>query len=317
MTRKTLILKLLILVFSQATFTQQTILSNSNLPIMVITTDIDPATNSPYVIPDEPKIPATMKLIFKPDGTRNYLSDINNTDFLNYNGKIGIELRGSSSQELDKKPYGFTTLLDDNVSNNNVSLLEMPSENDWVLNSLAFDPSMIRDYLSYTLASNMGNYAPRVKYIEVIVNDDYKGVYILTEKIKIDSDRVDLTKLSDSDNSSPEVTGGYIVKSDKTTGGDIVAWSMPNSTGWSANFLHHKPSTEDITSQQANYIESVFYDLAAKTNPANSSIANGYPSIIDIPSFVDYIIMAEIASNPDAYQLSTFFHKDSLLQNSL
>lgn len=310
MTRKTLILKLLILVFSQATFTQQTILSNSNLPIMVITTDIDPATNSPYVIPDEPKIPATMKLIFKPDGTRNYLSDINNTDFLNYNGKIGIELRGSSSQELDKKPYGFTTLLDDNVSNNNVSLLEMPSENDWVLNSLAFDPSMIRDYLSYTLASNMGNYAPRVKYIEVIVNDDYKGVYILTEKIKIDSDRVDLTKLSDSDNSSPEVTGGYIVKSDKTTGGDIVAWSMPNSTGWSANFLHHKPSTEDITSQQANYIESVFYDLAAKTNPANSSIANGYPSIIDIPSFVDYIIMAEIASNPDAYQLSTFFHKD-------
>ncbi|MEO9514103.1 MAG: CotH kinase family protein, partial [Flavobacteriaceae bacterium] len=252
-----------------------------------------------------------MKLIFRPDGTRNYLTDINTTAFLNYDGDIGIELRGSSSQSnlLDKKPYGFTTLLEDGISNNNVSLLGMPSENDWVLNSLAFDASMIRDYLSYTLASNMGNYAPRVKYIEVIVNEDYKGVYILTEKIKIDSDRVDLTKLSDSDNSSPEVTGGYIIKADKTTGGDAVAWSMPGYN-YETNFLHDKPKTEDITSQQVNYIEDVFNDLAAETNPPNTSILNGYPSIIDIPSFVDYIIMAEITSNVDSYQYSTFFHKD-------
>jgi hypothetical protein len=251
-----------------------------------------------------------MKLIFRPDGTRNYLTDINNDSFLNYDGRIGIELRGSSSQVLDKKPYGFTTLSEDEVSNNNVSLLGMPSENDWVLNSLAFDPSMIRDYLSYTLASNMGNYAPRVKYIEVIVNDDYKGVYILTEKIKRDSDRVNLKKISDSDNSSSEVTGGYIVKADKTTGGDVVAWTMPNYGGWNTDFLHHYPKTEDITDQQADYIENIFSDLEAETNSANSSIINGYPSIIDIPSFVDYIIMAEIASNPDSYQFSTFFHKD-------
>jgi hypothetical protein len=310
MNKKRTISKLFLLVFLQVSFAQQTILSDSNLPIMVITTDVDSSTNLPFIIPDEPKVPATMKLIFKPDGARNYLTDINNTDFLNYSGKIGIELRGSSSQTLDKKPYGFSTLLEDNVSNNNVSLLGMPSENDWVLNSLAFDPSMIRDYLSYTLAGNMGNYAPRVRYIEVIVNDDYKGVYILTEKIKIDSDRVNLTKLSDSDNSSPDVSGGYIVKADKTTGGDPVAWSMPNYGGWNTDFLHHKPNPEDITSQQANYIRSVFYDLASKTNPANTSIFNGYPSIIDIPSFVDFMIMAEIASNPDAYQFSTYFHKD-------
>jgi hypothetical protein len=148
-----------------------------------------------------------MQLIFRPDGTRNYLTDITNDSYLNYNGRIGIELRGSSSQLLDKKPYGFSTLLEDDDSNNNVSLLGMPSENDWVLNSLAYDPSMIRDYLSYTLAASMGNYAPRVKYIEVIVNDDYKGVYILTEKIKRDSDRVNLKKIDDEDTDLPEVTG--------------------------------------------------------------------------------------------------------------
>ena len=310
MYKRAFLLVIFFLFLGHVSFAQQTILSDSNLPIMVITTDIDPQTNLPTEIPDEPKVLGTMQLIYRPDGTRNYLTDITNESYLNYDGRIGIELRGSSSQALDKKPYGFTTLLEDDDSNNNVSLLGMPSENDWVLNSLAYDPSMIRDYLSYTLASNMGNYAPRVAYIEVVVNGDYKGVYFLTEKVKRDSDRVNLKKIADDENSFPELTGGYIVKADKTTGGDEIAWTMPNYGGWDTNFLHHYPKTEDITNEQDNYIENVFYDLAAQTNPANTSIVDGYPSMIDIPSFVDYILMAEFASNPDSYQFSTYFHKD-------
>ena len=310
MKNKSFLFSFLFLFLWQVSVAQQTILSDSNLPIMVISTDIDPQTNLPTEIPDEPKVLGSMQLIYRPDGTRNYLTDITNELYLNYKGRIGIELRGSSSQALDKKPYGFTTLLQDGDSNNNVSLLGMPSENDWVLNSLAFDPSMIRDYLSYTLASNMGNYAPRVAYIEVIVNGDYKGVYFLTEKVKRDSDRVNLKKIADDDNDFPDITGGYIVKADKTTGGDEIAWTLPNYGGWDTNFLHHYPKTEDITSAQANYIENLFYDLAAQTNPANTSIVDGYPSMIDIPSFVDYMLMAEFASNPDSYQFSTYFHKD-------
>ena len=310
MKNKSFLFSFLFLFLWQVSFAQQTILSDSNLPIMVISTDIDPQTNLPTEIPDEPKVLGSMQLIYRPDGTRNYLTDSTNEEYLNYKGRIAIELRGSSSQTLDKKPYGFTTLLQDGDSNNNVSLLGMPPENDWVLNSLAFDPSMIRDYLSYTLASNMGNYAPRVAFIEVIVNGDYKGVYFLTEKVKRDSDRVNLKKIADDDNDFPDITGGYIVKADKTTGGDEIAWTMPNYGGWDTNFLHHYPKTEDITSAQDNYIENVFYDLAAQTNPANTSIVDGYPSMIDIPSFVDYILMAEFASNPDSYQFSTYFHKD-------
>ena len=304
------IIHLVFVLLSTYCFGQQSILTDSNLPILVITTDVNPSTNSPYEIPDDPKVPATLKLIFRPDGSRNYLTDINNNAFLDYNGKIGIELRGSSSQALEKKPYGFTTRMADNVSNNNVSLLGMPSENDWVLNALAFDPSMMRDFLAYTLAKNMGNYAPRVKYVEVMVNDDYKGVYILTEKIKIDGDRVDLVKLTNLDNAQPEISGGYIVKSDKLTGGDVVAWSMPSYSGWNTEFLHDSPKTEVITFAQDNYIESVFNSLASKTNPANPSITNGYPTVIDIPSFIDYMLMVELASNVDSYVYSTFFHKD-------
>jgi hypothetical protein len=56
---------------------------------------------------DEPKILASMKIIKRPDGTRNFIAD-QNTAELNYNGRIGIEIRGSSTQLLPKKNNGLT-----------------------------------------------------------------------------------------------------------------------------------------------------------------------------------------------------------------
>ncbi|NCC71985.1 MAG: T9SS type A sorting domain-containing protein [Sphingobacteriia bacterium] len=286
--------------------------TDSNLPIVIINTDIDPNTGQPAVIPDEPKVLADMKVIYHPDGSRNYVSDQNNPDFLNYNGRIGIELRGTTSQMLPKKPYGLTTLMDDNVTNNNVSILGMPSENDWILNSFAYDPSLLRDALSYNLSRSIGNYSTRLVYCEVLINGDYKGLYIFMEKIKIDNDRINLVKLTTQDNSLPEVTGGYITKADKNTGGDPVAWTMPSYSGpWAwVDYIHDQPKPEDITQQQHNYIYNYFNAFQQSMTSGNSSLVNGYPSRIDIPSFIDFMIINELASNVDAYQYSTFFHKD-------
>ena len=97
-------ISLLVFFISQVYFAQQSFLTDSNLPIVVIETDINPETNLQYEIIDEPKVPATMKIIYRVDEGRNYLTDISNDAHLNYNGKIGIEFRGSSSQELPKNP---------------------------------------------------------------------------------------------------------------------------------------------------------------------------------------------------------------------
>jgi hypothetical protein len=278
--------------------------SSSNLPVILITTDINPATGRAYVIVDEPKVPATLKIIYRPDGSRNFLTDQNTAAYLNYNGKITIEIRGSSSQELPKKPYGFTTVTATG-SNNNVSLLGMPKENDWILNSLAFDPALMRDYLAYETYSRTGNYSPRGQYCEVMINGEYRGLYILLEKIKADDNRVDITKITTTDNTGERVTGGYITKSDKTTGGDPVAWTIGN-----AAFIHHSPKPEEVTSLQNTYIRKVFTDLNTAATNKNNAITNGIPSLIDVPSFIDFMLMNELFSNPDGYQFSTFFHKD-------
>lgn len=303
---KTRCLILVLLLLPLSIFAQS--FTDSNLPIVIINTD------GGVPIPDEPKVLATMKIIWHQDGSRNYLSDINNPEFLNYDGRIGIERRGTSSQMPNKKPYGLTTLMSDDVTNNNVSILGMPSENDWILNSLPFDQTGMRDVLSYELSEKLGQYASRRVYCEVVINGSYNGLYVFMEKIKVDKDRVNIQKMDENCYNQPEVSGGYITKTDKTTGGDPVAWTMQGyGGGWwpeTADFIHHYPKPENINTSQHNYIKSVFMDLAEKAGNHNVSIENGIPSIIDIPSFVDFMIIGEFASNVDVYAFSTFFHKD-------
>ncbi len=288
-------------VFSQ-TFT------DSNLPIVIITTDLD-VNSQPLAILDDPRILASMKVIKHPDGSRNYLSEANNAAFLNYNGRINIEIRGSSSQELPKKGYGLTTLKADNTSNNNVSLLGMPSENDWILNGIAFDPSLIRDYLSYNLSRQIGEYATRTAYCELVINGEYRGLYILQEKVKSGTSRVNVLKIAAADITTPNVTGGYITKADKDTGGDPIAWTMSSYAGWT-NFIHELPKPTAVTPEQSAYIFNQFLNLETTSHNNNVDLISGYPSVIDIPSFVDFMLINELASNPDAYQFSTYFHKD-------
>ena len=283
--------------------------TSSNLPIVVIETD------GGINIPDEPKVLATMKIIWHQDGSRNYMSDIDNPEFLNYDGRIGIERRGYSSQMVsDKKPYGLETLQDDDVTNNNVSLLGMPAENDWILNPLAYDQTGMRDVLAYELSNQIGQYASRSQYCEVVLNGNYRGLYVFMEKIKVDKNRVNIEKMDETCNQPPEVTGGYIVQANRSDN-DPVAWTMQTylmSWWWPVytEFIHHYPKHENITSTQNDYIHNVFLDLETVAHNYDTDITTGIPSVIDIPSFIDFMIMAEFTSNVDVYHLSTFFHKD-------
>lgn len=277
--------------------------TDSNLPIVIINPGV-------AQIVDNPRIIATMKIIDRGNGERNYLTDENNPEFLNYNGKIEIELRGSSTQTRPKKQYGFSTLMDDNKTNNNVSLLGLPAEHDWTLNGMVFDPSLMRDYLSYNLSRQIGEYASRTAYCELVINGTYKGLYLLQEKIKVDDNRVDISDISKTDNTLPNISGGYIIKADKTTGGDPIAWTMFSSFGASIGYIHEQPEPDEITVAQSTYIRTQFQMFETSAYFGISSELREISSYIDIPSFIDYMLISELASNADAYMFSTFFHKD-------
>ncbi|GIQ98811.1 hypothetical protein CM15mP5_2460 [bacterium] len=270
--------------------------NTSNLPIMVI----DTYGNQ---IPDEPRVDAFMGIIDNDSGV-NSLGD----NYNGYNGQITIEKRGNSSQWNDKTPYRFETVNEEG-ENNNVSLLGMPEENDWVLYAPWQDKSMIRNILTYKLSNDLGKYAPRTKLIELYLNDEYRGVYVLMEKIKRDANRVDISKLNPDEISGDDLTGGYILKFDWFFTGDNLGGFESSIDGNIYNYHYPKPS--DIVPEQENYIINYinnFETIMSSDQYADQS--TGYPSILNVDSFVDFILLQELAKNVDAYRLSTYIFKD-------
>jgi subtilisin-like proprotein convertase family protein len=281
------------------------IFSSSNLPIIVIHT----ATS----IPDEPKIMGDMGIIYNGVSAINHLTD----SFNNYNGKIGIELRGSSSQQFPKKGYGFETWDTAGVEIN-ASLLGMPAESDWILSASYSDKTLMHNVLAYKLYRDMGRYAPRTVYCELVLNGQYVGVYMLMEKIKRDNNRVNIAHLTTLENTGVNLTGGYIIKIDKITGNGGAGWTSPyppvvNSAGQTIYFQYEYPKPDSITPQQQTYIQQYvdsFEDALASANFADT--ATGYRKYCDENSFIDYFILNEISRNVDGYRLSTFLYKDKI-----
>ena len=300
--RQNLIITFLLLILSVTGAAQ--VFTDSNLPIIIINTE------GGVSIPDDPRVKGYMKIIYRGEGQRNYVANQYNSIYLDYNGRIDIEIRGSSSQTEPKKQYGFSTRKADDITNNNVSLLGMPPENDWILNGMVFDPALMRDYLCFNLSRMIGEYASRTAYCELIINGTYKGLYLLAEKIKADDNRVNIIKIDVNDVYMPELSGGYITKADKTTGGDPVAWTMRTWTGGIVDYIHELPDPIEVNPLQNDYIFNQFNNLASAALSGNVTPLNGYPSVIDVPSFIHFIIISELSSNADAYQFSTYFHKD-------
>lgn len=102
-------------------------------------------------------------------------------DATDYEGNIGIELRGQSSQSFPKLGYGVE-LRTPAGADTSVSLLGMPAEADWVFSAPYSDKSMMRNAISYELGRKMGGWQPRFKYYEAYLNGNYIGVYMLIEK---------------------------------------------------------------------------------------------------------------------------------------
>ena len=278
--------------------------NSSNLPIIKITT-----TRS---IPDEPKVPARMGIIDHGPGFTNHLDD----SFTGYDGNIGIEIRGSSSQMFPKKQYAVE-LWTENGLDTSTSVLGLPAEEDWILYAPYSDKSLLRNVLAYKFSGDLGWYAPRTRLVELYIDELYKGVYVFTEKIKRDSNRVNISKLNPDEITGDDLTGGYIVKIDKFDGAtEGLGWDSPfrprhGSNNAVIHFQFHYPKENEITFEQADYIERFITDFEQSLSGPNWRHREyGYRNYINVESFIDFAIVNEMTKNVDGYRLSTFLYKD-------
>lgn len=279
----------------------------SRLPLLLIDSE-------GRAIVDDPKVTARLSVVDRTDGQLNRPSDAPT----GYDGFIGIELRGSTSQSLfPKQGFGFETR-DAEGEDLDVALLGMPEEEDWVLHGPYSDKSLVRNALTYHLAGQIMEYAPRTRLVELVVNGDYRGVYLLTEKIKRDKHRVDVSRLTPEDNAGDQLTGGYLIKLDKFTGevGNrpthfLSRYGSAPSGGREVRLLYDYPEPQDITPAQRQYITDFIH--AFEDRLAGESFTDavaGYRPLVDLRSFVDFLIVNEVSRNIDGYRLSSWLYKE-------
>lgn len=274
--------------------------TSSDLPIVII----DSQNQS---IQDEPKTPGTISIIYNGANQRNHITDTPTE----YTGNCGIEIRGESSQIFAKKSF-LVEMWDTNGNDIDTSFLNFPSEEDFILYGPYSDKTLMNNVLTMDIGNKMGHYASRTRYVELVINEDYRGVYVLMEKIKRDKNRVDISKLKPTDIQGDELTGGYIFRIDK---GDHEGWTsnynMYNS-GSKLRFQFYYPDPVEMATEQKVYIAQYMnrFEDAIVSSDFHNSEGHHYTHYIHLRSFVDQFIMSELSKDVDAYRLSSYFHKD-------
>jgi CotH kinase protein len=277
------------------------VFENSELPIVMIST-----LNQDIV--NDIKIDALMDIKYNGPGNLTYIDDPSNV----YSGNVGIEIRGATSAGYPAPSYGFETRTETG-DNNNVSLLNMPEENDWVLLSNINDFSFLRNALAFKLFGEMNHFSVRTQLCEVLIDSSYKGIYTFAEKIKRDDNRVDIATLTTTDNAGDSLTGGYVLQQNYWNEFNSFQsnFSPIDHPDFDVHFVYEYPKPNIITTQQKDYIASYIDSLeTALYGETFMDPVNGYRKYLSTKSFIDYFLVNEFARNNDGFKKSVFFNKN-------
>ena len=273
------------------------------------------ATMTDVQAPSEDSLPLITITTQTPLNAREKVGAMMKT--VGYEGAIGIKLRGNSSLSFNQKKYTFETR-NENGKDSVVSLLGLPAHSKWVLLAPYNDVSMMRDPLAFQLWRDMGHWGPRTVMCELMMDGEYRGIYILAEAIKRGEERVPISKLKKSDVSGRELTGGYMLRIDAYDENDVTFESkipgigdgiMNSQITWSIIY----PKKDNLQPEQLAYIKN-YVDTVEQVIQSDyfADPKKGYARYIDVPSFVDYFIHSELSLNADGYKRSAYFYKEKL-----
>jgi spore coat protein CotH len=226
------------------------------------------------------------------DPNSRYVQEVKNI-------KLKMKGRGNTTWGMAKKPYKLKF----DVS---TELLGLPAAKEWVLLANFADKTLMRNHLAFEMAKQFDvSFTPDSRFVEVFLNGEYIGNYLLTEQIQIGTNRVDIKPMSKTDNSPETITGGFLLEIDEKL--DETFWFR---TTKGAPFTIKEP--EKITADQLTYIrnyvqktEDIIY------SEQFSDPATGYANYIDVNSFVNWYLVNELMKNNDAaFHSSVYMYKE-------
>lgn len=275
---------------------------------------------------------AGQMMILKPDGQTEYHGALSE-----------IKIRGNYTATLDKKPYQIK--LDEKAD-----LFGMGKHKTWILLADHSDVSLLRNKITFAMARAVNMpYTNHACSVNVYVNGSYSGVYLLTEKVQIGDNRVELADLEGAtedlnetdledfeafsqtvelsgapveikgrqiENVPEDITGGYLLELELPDRYVGEASGFVTSLGQPVVVKEPEYASEEMVAYAAEKME-IFHRAIDAKNGKDPATGLHYTQIMDLDSLVRKYIIEEIVKNYDGNKTSQFFYKDADSQDPL
>lgn len=283
----------------------------THLPLVIIDTNsVEPPINtynngSRFVAIEglEPYVDGTIALINGESGQNGIF------DEPSARSNIKIKRRGNSSMLYEKAQW-MVKLVTQSGEYNDIDLLDMGAEHEWILNGSMFDKSMLRNYLALSTASEFMPYTPDSRYCEVLIKKgseySYHGVYLLCESIKQGADRVNIADYKPNQNFN-----SYLVRRDRYDEAANTLFTYALENGLCKEYFELLyPNKKTATQNMIGYAQNDISNIEKVLYSEDEKIFSSYPNVINVDSFVDYFLLNEFFGSYDAGNYSTYFYKD-------
>lgn len=267
---------------------------SGTLPVVYINT-----VDATPVVDKENKIDAQMWV----EIPENYTGDLEAVASADEPLELTIKGRGNSSWfGTEKKLYKLKL-------DSKTALLGMPKSKHWALLGLALEfPAQFLNTAGFAIAEELGMpWTPRYRHVEVVLNNEYIGLYALTESIKIDSNRVDIYEQPEENDDPATIPYGWLIEIDNYVDEDQVV--VPEFKGQMMRVTHKSP--EVLSYEQTWWLIGEFSRLNYLIYSDNPAKAETWADYIDAESAVKYFIVRELLHDYDGYNGSMYLYRDA------
>lgn len=240
--------------------------------------------------------PITSKTVYIP-GTY-FLVDNQNPDFNigSAESPMSLEIRGRghSSWRGVKKPYKIKLA-------EKTPLLGMNKHKHWAL---------LRFYESTVAGMQLGNimgmdWTPSTRPVEVVLNGDYLGLYLLTETNRIDKNRLNIYEQPNWNEDENTIPYGWLVEVDNYYETNQI--SIRENDSWNLRLTYHSP--DSLSTAQRQWLVGEFQDINAAIYDKDKNNST-WEQMIDVDAMARYFIIQEVLDNSDGFHGSFYLHKD-------
>lgn len=226
--------------------------------------------------------------ILKDDYTNGFITINANELHPSWSDELPMKIkgRGNSTWEFPKKPYKIKL-------STSKSIMGMPADKEWVLLANYSDKTLMRVIIANEMGRRLGmDYTPRFRTVELTVNGDFRGTYLLTEQIKISPSRVNAIK--------EDISGGYLLELDHRLDNEFVV-----TTNSGIPFAVKEP--EEPSEEELLYLNNYLNQFEEALYSAGFTSSEGYKKYIDERSFINWYIVNEVLKNVDAANYSSIY----------